>query len=220
MKKDQNLPNKNIHSNNSSGKPLPRTPSYSRNQSPYNSNYRGRSPEQRNSRNFSQKDIIDRIVESTILDQIQTQHNLFDHVPNQTQGIDTIPMTDHEIHPTSEIRTVQKIEIEVTQIIEIRITQTIDHKKTHTIDQTIRDQMTTIKIDHEIILETETQVITIDTEIIPSHLIGIITVIPILNIDIEVTHQSINDKSIKYRQMKKQLQTLQVLITQKLMNYN
>ena len=35
MKKDQNLPNKNIHSSN-----------YSRNQSPYNSNYRGRSPEQ------------------------------------------------------------------------------------------------------------------------------------------------------------------------------
>ena len=54
MKKDQNLSNKNIHSNNSSGKPLPSTPSYSRNQSPYNSNYRGRSPGQRNSRNFLQ----------------------------------------------------------------------------------------------------------------------------------------------------------------------
>ena len=54
MKKDQNLPNKNIHSNNSSGKPLPNNSNYSRNQSPYNSNYRGRSPEQRNSRNFSQ----------------------------------------------------------------------------------------------------------------------------------------------------------------------
>ena len=54
MKKDQNLPNKNIHSNNSSDKPLPNNSNYSRNQSPYNSNYRGRSPEQRNSRNFSQ----------------------------------------------------------------------------------------------------------------------------------------------------------------------
>ena len=54
MKKDQNLPNKNIHSNNSSGKPLPNNSNYSTNQSPYNSNYRGRSPEQRNSRNFSQ----------------------------------------------------------------------------------------------------------------------------------------------------------------------
>ena len=47
MKKDQNLPNKNIHSNNSSGKPLPNNSNYSRNQSPYNSSYRGRSPEQR-----------------------------------------------------------------------------------------------------------------------------------------------------------------------------
>ena len=54
MIKDQNLPNKNIHSNNSSGKPLPGNSNYSRNQSPYNYSYRGRSPEQRNSRNFSQ----------------------------------------------------------------------------------------------------------------------------------------------------------------------
>ena len=54
MKKDQNLPNKNMHSNNSSGSPLPNNSNYSRNQSPDNSSYRGRSPEQRNSRNFSQ----------------------------------------------------------------------------------------------------------------------------------------------------------------------
>ena len=45
MKKDQNLPNKNIYSNNSSGKPLPNNTNYTRNQSPYNSSYRGRSPE-------------------------------------------------------------------------------------------------------------------------------------------------------------------------------
>ena len=54
MKKDQNLPNKNIYSNNSSGKPLPSNSNYTRNQSPYNSSYRGRSSERRNSRNFSQ----------------------------------------------------------------------------------------------------------------------------------------------------------------------
>ena len=54
MKKDQNLPNKNINSNNSSGKLLPNSSNHSRNQSPYNSNYRGRSPDQRNSRNPSQ----------------------------------------------------------------------------------------------------------------------------------------------------------------------
>ena len=45
MKKDPNLPNKNIYSKNSSRKPLPSNSSYSRNQSPYISSYRGRSPE-------------------------------------------------------------------------------------------------------------------------------------------------------------------------------
>ena len=80
--------------------------------------------------------------------------------------------------------------------------------------------MITIITDHEIIHKTKTQVITIDTETIPSHPIGIITVTPILNIDTEVTHQSIRDTSIKCKQMKKQLQTPQVSITQKIMNYN
>ena len=54
MKKDQNLPNKNISSNNSSRKPLQNNPNYTRNQSPYNSGYRGRSPEGRNTRKSSQ----------------------------------------------------------------------------------------------------------------------------------------------------------------------
>ena len=48
MKKDQNLSNKNIHSNNSSFEPLPNNSNFSRNQSPYIFNYRGRSPDQRN----------------------------------------------------------------------------------------------------------------------------------------------------------------------------
>ena len=55
MKKDQNLPNKNIYSNNSSGKPFPNNTNYTRSQSPsYDSSYRGRSPERRNTQNFSQ----------------------------------------------------------------------------------------------------------------------------------------------------------------------
>ena len=37
IKKDQNLRNKNIYSNNGSGKPLPSNSNYTRNQSPYNS---------------------------------------------------------------------------------------------------------------------------------------------------------------------------------------
>ena len=201
MKKDQNLPNKNIHSNNSSGKPLPCNPNCSRNQSPYNSGYRGRSPEQRNSRNFSQNR-YNRIVEITIHGRAQTQQNLLFHpVPAQTQGIDLILLTDHETHCTIDIETIQTIGIEVTQTIEIGSIQTTDHGIIHIIDQTIRDQMITIRTDHEIIHETEIQVITIDVEIILSHLIAIKTVTPILNI--ELTHQSIKDKSIKYKQMRK-----------------
>ena len=53
MKKDQSLLNKNIPTNSSSEQPLPNQ-NYSRNQSHYNSSYGDRSPEQRNSRNFSQ----------------------------------------------------------------------------------------------------------------------------------------------------------------------
>ena len=148
-------------------------------------------------------DIVDRIakitkIEITIHDRIQTQQNLFLHpVPIQTQGIDTIPIIDHETHHTTEIETIQTIEIEVILTIEIRTIQTTDQGIIHLIDQIIKDQMITIITDHEIIHKIESQVTTIDTEIIPSHPIGIITVTPILNIDTEVTHQSIKDTSIK-----------------------
>ena len=53
--------------------------------------------------------------------------------------------------------------------------------------------MIIIKTDHKIIHKIETQVKIIGTEIIPSHHIGIITAIPILNIDTEVAHQNIKD---------------------------
>ena len=143
-----------------------------------------------------------------------------DPVPNQTQGIDTIPMIDHETHHTTEIETIHTIGIEVIQRIETRTIQTIDQEITRIIDQITIDQIITFKTDHEIIRKIKTQVTIIDTEIIPSHHIGIITVIPTLNIDIEVTYQNIKDTLIKYKQMKKQLQTPQVLMTQEVLNYN
>ena len=124
-------------------------------------------------------------------------------VPIQTQEIDTIPTTDQETHRTIEIETIQTIKIEVTHTIEIIIIQTPDHERTHIIDQIIKDQMIITKTDQEIFHKIETQVTTIDIEIIPNHLIGIIIVTPILIIDIEVTHQNIEDKLTKYKQMKK-----------------
>ena len=114
-------------------------------------------------------------------------------VPNETQGIDTIPIINHETHHTTEIETIHIIEIEVIQTIEIRITQTLDQGIIHIKNQIITDQIIIIKTDHEIIHKIETQETIIDTEIIPSHHIGTITVIPNLNIDTEVAHQNIED---------------------------
>ena len=108
-------------------------------------------------------------------------------VPIETQGIDTIPLIDHETHHTTEIETIQTVEIEVILTIEIRFIQTTDQGIIHIIDRIITDQMITIKTDHEIIHKIERQVTTIDTETIPSHHIRKITVTPILNIDTEVT---------------------------------
>ena len=165
--------------------------------------------------------IIDQIVKITIRDQIPMQHNLFlDPVPNQTQEINTIPIINHETHHTTEIETIHIIEIEVIRTIEIRITRTIDQEITRIIDQTITDQMTIIKTDRGIIHKMEIQVIIINIEIIPSHHIGIITIIIILNIDTEAVYQNIKDILIKYSQMKKQHQTPQVLMTQEVTNYN
>ena len=80
MKKDQNLPNKNIHSKNSSGKLLSNISNYSRQQSAYKTNYRGQSPFQKIHEIFHKTDIVDQTVEIvkieiTIQDQIQTNLN-------------------------------------------------------------------------------------------------------------------------------------------------
>ena len=53
--------------------------------------------------------------------------------------------------------------------------------------------MTIIKTNHGTIHKIEIQVIIINIEIIPSHHIGILTIIIILNIDTEVVHQNIKD---------------------------
>ena len=160
--------------------------------------------------------IIDQIVEITIRDQIQMQHNLFlDPIPNQTQVINIIPIINHETHHITEIETLQIIETEVIRTIEIKITRTINQEIPH-----ITDQTTINKTDHEIIHKIEIQVIIIDIEIILNHHIEIITIIIILNIATEVVHPNIKDILIKNNQMKKQHQTPQVLTTQEITNYN
>ena len=80
--------------------------------------------------------------------------------------------------------------------------------------------MIIIKTDQETIHKIETQIITKNKEVIPNLLIGIITVNPIHNADIEAIHRSIKDKLIKYKQLKKQLQTPLVSMTQRILDYN
>ena len=151
---------------------------------------------------------IDQIVEITTPDLIQTQHNLFlDLIPNQE--INTIQTISHETHHIIEIETIPIIEIEAIQTTEISITQTIDQEITHITDQTV-----IIKIDHEIIHKIDIQVIIIVIEIIPNHHTGIIIIIIILIIATEVVPLNIKDILIKYNQIQKQHQTLQVLMTQ------
>ena len=151
---------------------------------------------------------IDRIVEITTPDLIQTQHNLFlDLILNQE--INTIQAISHETHHIIEIETIPIIEIEAIQTTEINITQTIDQEITHITDQTV-----IIKIDHEIIHKIDIQVIIIVIEIIPNHHTGIIIIIIILIIATEVVPLNIKDILIKYNQIQKQHQTPQVLMTQ------
>ena len=199
MKKYHNLPSKNIHSNNSSGKPFPNTSNYSRNQSPYNSSYRGRSLDEEIHEISHKIDIVDQLVkiiniEITIHDQIQTEEKF--HLPSvliQNLRIDNIPTNDHEIHQKIEIETILTIEIEVIQIIEINIIHITDQEIIHTIKQIIKDPMIITKTDQELTHKIQIQTIAINKEIIPNLLI--------LKTGIEVTHQNIKDKSIKYKQL-------------------
>ena len=195
MKKGQNLPNKNVYSNNCSGKPLPNNTNYTRDQSPYNSSYRGRSPERRNTQNSSQNNYNRSNSRNNYL---RSNFNAIQFVSRSNSQSNPrskhyYSIINHETHHTTEVETIQIIEIEVIRTTEIRITRTIDQEITRIIDQTIADQMTIIKTDHGTFHKIEIQVIIINIEIIPSHHIGIITIIIILNIDTEVVHQNIKD---------------------------
>ena len=163
-------------------------------------------------------------IETTIHDQIQTEENFhLIPVPIQTLGIDTIQTIDLETRLTIETGTIPTIGIKAIQMIEISVIRTIDEQTVHTTDPFIKDPITvTIKIHHEIFHKTGIQTITINKEIIPNPLIGIITVIPIHKTSIEATHLNIKDKLTKFTQLKKQLKTPPppVSITQKVLNYN
>ena len=139
-------------------------------------------------------DIVDQIVdiikiELTIHDRIQTEQILHLHpVPIQTLGIDTIPTIDHETHHTIEIEIIPTIGKEIIQLIEINNIKTTDQEIFHTTDQIIKDLVIVTKKDQETVHKIETQAITVDKEIIPNLLTGIITATQIHNTDLEALH--------------------------------
>ena len=140
-------------------------------------------------------------------------------VPIQILGIDTIQTIDYVIHRTIEIETTQITEIEVIQKTETNITKTIIQETIPATDLIIKETITITIIGHETNHKIGIPIITIE-EIILNPLIEttIVTLIP--NTKIEVTHRNISDKLIRYKQLKKQLQTPLVLTTQKVPNYN
>ena len=80
MKKDQNLPNKNILGHNSSEKPFPENYKNYKQQSPHRNNFRGRSLDKRNHKSIPKTDIADQIVITTSVEkniQDQTQKEAF-----------------------------------------------------------------------------------------------------------------------------------------------
>ena len=188
MKKDQNLPHKNIHSNNSSRKPLPGNSNFSRNQSPFNSSYRDRSPEQRNSQNFSQN----RYRRSNSQNN-QNRNNYSRSNSNRTEFVSA--SSSHSNPRNRHYSNNRSRNSSNNRIRNYSNKRNRSHSKNRI--NIIKDLVIITKIDQETIHKMETQAITIDKEIIPNLLTGIITAIQIHNIDIEVTHQSIKDKLVK-----------------------
>ena len=117
MKKAQNLPNKNIHSNKISGKPLPDYYNTSRQKSPYRNNYRGRSPNKRNSRNFSQNRFSRANSQNN---QYRNNYSRSNSNRSNYSNYKGIVLT-----PTPETDSIQTTFLEVPQTTETETTQTI-----------------------------------------------------------------------------------------------
>ena len=213
MKKDQNLPNKTVHSNNSSGKPLPNNTNYTRNQSPYNSSYRGRSPERRNTNNSSQNHYnrpnsrnnysrsnsnTQRFVSRS---NSQSRNNYYPN--NQSRNSSYNRNRNYSYNRNRSYSNNRNQNYPNNQSRNNSYNRSNYNRPNNNYQNRSR-----------IIHKIDTQVIIIVIEIIPNHHTGIIITIIILIIATEVVHLNIKDKSIKYNLTQKQHQTLQVLMTQ------
>ena len=124
MKKDQTLPNKNIHSNYSSGKPLPINSNYSRQQSLYNTIEDDHHTKEI-LKIFHKTDIVDHIVEIvntkiTAQEQIQIKPKFRQMTdPIQILEIEIIQIIGLENFHTTDMEIILMIGIETAQTIKI-----------------------------------------------------------------------------------------------------
>ena len=191
MKKDQNLPNKNVHSNNSSGKPLPDKYNNSRHGLPYRSIFIDVNLQIKEIHEISHR--IDKVdltvkmtsIETTTQDQIQIEVIIQINIEIQFLGIYIIG--------TTVLETFYIIGTETTQTKEIDKTQIVDHKTIQTIDQTT----TIITIGYEIIPEIEILITQINKGITISRHIEIIDHLKVHIKSIEAVHLNINFKLSK-----------------------
>ena len=207
MKKDQNLPNKNVYSNNSSGKPLPNNTNYTRNQSPYNSSYRGRSPERKNTQNSSQNHYN--------RPNIRNKYSRLNS--NTTQFVsrsNSQSNTRNKYYPNNQSR--NSSYNRNRNYSNNRNRSYSNYRNQNYPNNRSRNNSYNKSNYHRSNDNYQKR----SQNIILNRHIEIITIIIILNIATEVVHPNIKDILIKYNQMKKQHQTPQVLTTQEITNYN
>ena len=181
-KKHQNLPNKNIQSNNSQENLFQLTQNTLENIHLKIRNIEDDRQIKATNEISHKTDTVDQTVEIvnieiTIQDQIQTDRKFcIMPVLIHVLEIDIIQLIDLETLYKKEIETIPTIGIEIIQTIEIIDVKIVDHAILLTTNQTILDQnILTIKIDHAIIHRTEIQIITMNKETTLNHNIGLHT---------------------------------------------
>ena len=143
MKKDQNLPNKKIHSKNSSGKPLPGNSNYSKNQSPLTPLIEVDRPNKEVHEISHKIDTVDQIVKNQIRNNyLRSNSNTTEFVSASSSHSN--PRNRHYSNKRSRNssynrnRNYSNKGIEVTPTIEIRTIQTTDQEIIQIIDQIIK----------------------------------------------------------------------------------
>ena len=184
MKKDQKLPNKNIHSKNSSENHSQISIITIDNNDPTKITIAGDLQVEEIHKISHKLDIAGLIVQTISFKataQDQTQTEVFIQIITETVRIQ---MLGKDIIQRTVLEIPHKIESKTTGIIEIDSTQIIDHETIRTIDQTT----TIVTLDHVTFPDIETKTTQIDKEVFLSQHTETTHNIQVLNKTIEAVH--------------------------------